>query len=228
MQKRQPLLFWSCSSNGFFHRQYKHEPCPLLVLLVQQHFPFQPFGDEAADIESQAGALPEVVGLFKTFEDGFRVFRGMPVPVSVTEKVTYPGFSVRAVQADFALCGVFLCIGKEVDEYLAHTLPVGAQFVAVVHFGGVVELHAFGLAVFNGGYGFPAELVATVRRYLHGVSVAFQLGCAEDVPTSVRREVGIVLYEMAEILPFLLGKVRVGEVMSCEKPTIELSGVRIS
>ena len=34
--------------------------------------------------------------------------------------------------------GVFLCIGKEVDEYLAHTLPVGAQFVAVVHFGGVV------------------------------------------------------------------------------------------
>ena len=29
-----------------------------------------------ADIESQAGALPEVVGLFKTFEDGFRVFRG--------------------------------------------------------------------------------------------------------------------------------------------------------
>ena len=90
-----------------------------------------------------------------------------------------------AVQADFALCGVFLCIGKEVDEYLAHTLPVGAQFVAVVHFGGVVELHAFGLAVFNGGYGFPAELVATVRRYLHGVSVAFQLGCAEDVPPPV-------------------------------------------
>ena len=115
-----------------------------------------------------------------------------------------------AVQADFALCGVFLCIGKEVDEYLAHTLPVGAQFVAVVHFGGVVELHAFGLAVFNGGYGFPAELVATVRRYLHGVSVAFQLGCAEDVPHQCKEEVGIVLYEMAEILPFLLGKVRVG------------------
>lgn len=69
-------MFWSCSSNGFFHRQYKHEPCPLLILLVQQHFPFQLFGDEAADIESQTGALPEVVGLFKTFEDGFRVFRG--------------------------------------------------------------------------------------------------------------------------------------------------------
>ena len=89
-------------------------------------------------------------------------------------------------------------------------MPVGAQFVAVVHFGGVVELHAFGLAVFNGGYGFPAELVATVRRYLHGVSVAFQLGCAEDVPHQCKEEVGIVLYEMAEILPFLLGKVRVG------------------
>ena len=46
------------------------------------------------------------------------------------------------------------------------------------------------------------------RRYLHGVSVAFQLGCAEDVPHQCKEEVGIVLYEMAEILPFLLGKVR--------------------
>ena len=76
MRKRQPLLFWSCSSNGFFHRQDKHEPFPLLVLLVQQHFPFQPFGDEATDVEFRAGALPEVVGLFKAVEDGFRVFRG--------------------------------------------------------------------------------------------------------------------------------------------------------
>ena len=211
MQKRRPLLFWSCSSNGFFHRQYKHEPCPLLVLLVQQHFPFQPFGDEATDIESQAGALPEVVGLFKAFEDGFRVFRGNAgTGIGDGEGDVSGILCERAVQADFALCGVFLCIGKEVDEYLAHTLPVGAQFVAVVHFGGVVELHAFGLAVFNGGYGFPAELVATVRRYLHGVSVAFQLGCAEDVPHQCKEEVGIVLYEMAEILPFLLGKVRVG------------------
>lgn len=137
MQKRQPLLFWSCSSNGFFHRQDKHEPCPLLVLLVQQHFPFQSFGDEAADIESQTGALPEAVGLFKAFEDGLGVFRGNAgTGIGDGEGDVSGILCERAVQADFALCGVFLCIGKEVDEYLAHTLPVGAQFVAVVHFGG--------------------------------------------------------------------------------------------
>ena len=55
----------------FFTGSTNTNLAPSLYLLVQQHFPFQPFGDEAGDIESQAGALPEVVGLFKTFEDGF-------------------------------------------------------------------------------------------------------------------------------------------------------------
>ena len=90
--------------------------------------------------------------------------------------------------------------------------PIGMLVAAVgVVYGDIGTSPLYTLKeVFNGGYGFPAELVATVRRYLHGVSVAFQLGCAEDVPHQCKEEVGIVLYEMAEILPFLLGKVRVG------------------
>ncbi len=178
-------------------------PCPAALSLSSR-------SAMRRQILSPSRCLARSCRRFKAFEDGFRVFRGNAgTGIGDGEGDVSGMLCEGAVQADFALCGVFLCIGKEVDEYLAHTLPVGAQFVAVVHFGGVVELHAFGLAVFNGGYGFPAELVATVRRYLHGVSVAFQLGCAEDVPHQCKEEVGIVLYEMAEFLPFLLGKVRV-------------------
>ena len=59
--------------------------------------------------------ISEVVGLFKAFADGFRVFRGNAGTVIGDGEGDVSGMLCEgAVQADFALCGVFLCIGKEV------------------------------------------------------------------------------------------------------------------
>lgn len=175
------------------------------------------------------GALPEVVGLFQNVRRWFPSIPGnADIGIGDGEGDVSGILCERAVQADFALCGVFLCIGKEVDEYLAHTLPVGAQFVAVVHFGGVVELHAFGRCGVQRWLWLPGRACCNCAALSSWCICCFPTRLRGDVPHQCKEEVGIVLYEMAEILPFLLGKVRVGEVMSCEKPTIELSGVRIS
>jgi hypothetical protein len=49
------------------------------------------FGNTADDRQSQAAArLATVVQAVKTAEDGFSFFRGMPGPLSLTEKSTWP------------------------------------------------------------------------------------------------------------------------------------------